>query len=83
MSRFSVRILFVLPVFLLLNSPALRAQITGATNGTTTPSQGIGHDYIHMLGETVNPVLAKTQATSIPSPTILIPPVPRPLRMIN
>jgi RHS repeat-associated protein len=55
MSRFSSRFLLVASAILFLLSPA-RAQITGATNGTTTPSQGIGHDYIHMLGETVNPV---------------------------
>jgi hypothetical protein len=55
MSRFSLRVLFVTSAVLFLISPA-RAQITGATNGTTTPSQGIGHDYIHMLGKTVNSV---------------------------
>ena len=51
MSRFSARISIGLPVFLLLLS-ATRAQV----NGVSTPVPGAGHDYIHMLGETVNPV---------------------------
>jgi RHS repeat-associated protein len=49
MSRCLTRILFGLPVFLLLISAA-RAQITGVS----TPVPG-GHDYIKMLNETVNP----------------------------
>lgn len=54
MSRFSVRIFLVFQVFLFLTSVA-RAQITEVNNGTSTPIPGTGHDYIHMLGETVSP----------------------------
>ncbi len=35
--------------------PTANAQITGVNNATQTPAPGTGHDYIHLLGETVNP----------------------------
>src|SRR5882762_6973783 len=31
------------------------AQITNVTNDQSTPTPGAGHDYIHLLSETVNP----------------------------
>jgi RHS repeat-associated protein len=54
MSRRALRSLLVVSIFLFLNSP-LRAQITEVNNATSTPVAGVGHDYIHLLGETVNP----------------------------
>jgi hypothetical protein len=36
-------------------SSVARAQITNVGNTTSTPIPGAGHDYIHMLSETVNP----------------------------
>jgi RHS repeat-associated protein len=54
MSRRALRILLVLSILLFLNSP-LRAQITSVSNSTSTPTQGVGHDYIKLLNETVNP----------------------------
>src|SRR6266478_6254567 len=47
------RILIVASVLLFV-SPA-RAQITNVTDTTSTPIPGAGHDYIHILNETVNP----------------------------
>jgi RHS repeat-associated protein len=32
-----------------------RAQITQVTDTTSTPTPGVGHDYLHFLQETVNP----------------------------
>jgi YD repeat-containing protein len=34
---------------------AAPAQITNVTDDTSTPIPGVGHDYIHLLSETVNP----------------------------
>jgi hypothetical protein len=31
------------------------AQITNVTDDTSAPIRGVGHDYIHLLNETVNP----------------------------
>ncbi|MHB8486153.1 MAG: RHS repeat-associated core domain-containing protein [Candidatus Acidiferrales bacterium] len=39
----------------LIMVPACWAQITGVNDQTATPTAGIGHDYLHMLNETVNP----------------------------
>ena len=39
----------------LIVAPACWAQITGVNDQTATPTAGIGHDYLHMLNETVNP----------------------------
>jgi len=36
-------------------APSLVAQITNLDNTTMPPTPGVGHDYIKMLGETVNP----------------------------
>ena len=36
-------------------TPAANAQITQVDNTTSTPIPGAGHDYIHLLSETVNP----------------------------
>jgi RHS repeat-associated protein len=47
----ALMVLFTLSPFV----PAIRAQITNVTNDTSTPIEGAGHDYIHMLSETVNP----------------------------
>ncbi len=52
-SRF-VPAVFVLLAMVLL-APFSQAQITNATNDTVTPMEGAGHDYIHLLSETVNP----------------------------
>jgi hypothetical protein len=38
-----------------LTVSASRAQIANVTDSTSTPVPGLGHDYIHMLAETVNP----------------------------
>jgi RHS repeat-associated protein len=54
MSHFVFRNLAGLSVLFFLISPA-RAQITDVNNGTSTPIQGAGHDYLRMLNETVNP----------------------------
>ena len=35
--------------------PVATAQVTNLTNQTSTPIPGAGHDYIHMVNETVNP----------------------------
>ena len=48
------RILALL-LFALFASSSARAQITNVDDTTSTPSPGAGHDYIHLLSETVNP----------------------------
>lgn len=35
--------------------PACWAQVSGYNDNTSTPVRGVGHDYIHLLNETVNP----------------------------
>jgi len=46
----------LLSLTLLLSSLGLSfAQITNITDDTSTPIPGVGHDYIHLLSETVNP----------------------------
>jgi RHS repeat-associated protein len=42
-------------VCLLLAASAAHAQITGVSNDQATPVPGVGHDYIKMLSETVQP----------------------------
>jgi len=59
MARFEVmlpsaRALLVTSIAILLLSTA-HAQITNVTDVTSTPIPGAGHDYIHLLSETVNP----------------------------
>src|SRR3984885_9448082 len=39
----------------LLSSPAANAQSLTVGDDTSTPVEGVGHDYIHFLSETVNP----------------------------
>jgi len=36
-------------------APLALAQVTNVDNTTSTPIPGVGHDYIHLLSETVNP----------------------------
>jgi len=56
MSRFRFARLFSLVTLVaLFAGPYSLAQITNVTNSTSTPTPGVGHDYIGMLGETVNP----------------------------
>lgn len=46
---------FVLTSLFVVTASLLQAQITSITDSTTTPIEGAGHDYIHLLSETVNP----------------------------
>ena len=41
--------------FVLLASSSAQAQVTTINDTTSTPIPGAGHDYIHLLSETVNP----------------------------
>lgn len=41
--------------FTLLSTSHVHAQVTNVDNTTCTPIPGVGHDYIHLLSETVNP----------------------------
>src|SRR5437867_2002243 len=36
-------------------APLALAQVTNVDNTTSTPIPGVGHDYVHLLSETVNP----------------------------
>ncbi len=45
---------FCCALFLLLPG-AIFGQITNVTDDTSTPVPGVGHDYIGMVSETVNP----------------------------
>jgi hypothetical protein len=47
--------LFRLIILASLTVVSARAQITNVTNDQSTPIPGAGHDYIHLLSETVNP----------------------------
>jgi hypothetical protein len=53
-ARSSLRLLFCV-FFTLVAGSFARAHITDVNNGTSTPIQGAGHDYLKMLNETVNP----------------------------
>jgi RHS repeat-associated protein len=53
-NRFSTRHVVVLSALFLFSSVTF-GQVTNVTNDQSTPIQGAGHDYIKMLGETVNP----------------------------
>ena len=57
-------------VFSLLLAPAVQAQIPSASNTTSTPVPGAGHDYIHGPVETVNPA---NGSISIRIPVIVPP----------
>src|SRR5215469_2288956 len=39
----------------LLFAPPSAGQIANVDDTTSTPAEGVGHDYIHLLSETVNP----------------------------
>ena len=61
---------FLLCFFLLLPasvSPAM-GQITKLDDTTSTPMPGIGHDYIHLLSETVNPTNGSINVNAVASP---------------
>jgi hypothetical protein len=63
-----------LPAFalcLLLFSACLSsAQILNVTDSTSTPIPGVGHDYIKMLSETVNPANGSVSLRiGVPMPT--------------
>jgi YD repeat-containing protein len=47
--------LILLGIALILTSGTARAQFTAVTGSTQTPAGGVGHDYIRMLNETVDP----------------------------
>ena len=47
--------LLLLALTTLLGSSIAEAQITNVTDTTSTPIPGAGHDYIHLLSETVSP----------------------------
>ena len=47
--------LFVLICLVIFSGSIAKAQITSINDATSTPVEGVGHDYIHMLSETVNP----------------------------
>jgi len=50
------RLLVAALVFFVVSFPSVaHAQITNVGDDTMTPVPGAGHDYIHMLSETVNP----------------------------
>ena len=51
----SLRLPFLLVAFWALSISAATAQITAITATTANPIPGAGHDYIHLLSETVNP----------------------------
>ena len=51
-TRFCVAFFFVAIFFA---CSAVRAQVTTVNNTTSTPIPGAGHDYVHLLSETVNP----------------------------
>ena len=55
-------------LFLLFSPFVVWGQITDVTNQTSTPIPGAGHDYIKMLGETVNPANGSV-SVSIQTPT--------------
>jgi hypothetical protein len=42
-------------LFVLFLASSIHAQMPGVNNQTAAPTPGSGHDYIHMLNETVNP----------------------------
>jgi RHS repeat-associated protein len=72
--RYSVALSFI--AFLFTSSSA-QAQITDVTNTTSTPIPGVGHDYIKMLSETVNPangsVSVRIQAPTPPGRRMSLP----------
>jgi hypothetical protein len=69
--------ILVLLLFVLIASPWAHAQITNVDDTTSTPTSGVGHDYIHLLSETVNPASGSVSLRiEVPMPkgrTISIP----------
>jgi hypothetical protein len=47
----ALRFLLLAAIF----TSAAQAQIISVGDDTATPAPGVGHDYIHLLSETVNP----------------------------
>ena len=64
-------------LYLSIASANCWAQMTAVTNSTSTPIPGVGHDYIKMLSETVNPangsVSVRLQVPIPPGRGITIP----------
>lgn len=59
----------MLPVLLLFLSSPCWAQVTNVTEDQAPPTPGVGHDYIHMLSETVNPATGSVSIRiSVPVP---------------
>jgi YD repeat-containing protein len=52
--RCALGLCLIVSVFLVV-SPVAHAQITNVTADQATPTPGVGHDYIRMLSETVDP----------------------------
>src|SRR2546425_2863268 len=54
-NRATLRRLLVSVCLALMTAPLGRGQITNVSDDQATPIPGVGHDYIHLLNETVNP----------------------------
>lgn len=64
----SLRSLLIATLALLI-APALYAQLTNATEDQAPPQPGVGHDYIKMLAETVDPATGSVSVRiSVPVP---------------
>jgi hypothetical protein len=55
MTRFTLWKSAIVVAFSLYTQPSAPAQIANLGNNTSTPVPGVGHDYVEMLNETVNP----------------------------
>jgi RHS repeat-associated protein len=55
MARRILATLLIFLAFVCLKIDLASGQITNVTNDTITPIEGVGHDYIKMMSETVNP----------------------------
>jgi RHS repeat-associated protein len=55
MTRLALPKFFLLTLLIGLYASSAPAQIANVTNDQSTPIPGAGHDYIHLLSETVNP----------------------------
>jgi len=70
------RLLLLISVAFLCSSSA-HAQITNVTNDQATPIPGVGHDYIKMLSETVQPsngqLSIRIDVPTLPGRTITLP----------
>lgn len=55
-SRFGILAISIIELGMILAFPVtMRGQIEAVSDQTSTPTPGAGHDYIHLLSETVNP----------------------------